>query len=72
MLNQTYKNWELILVNDGSTDDYRKEIGPLINWEDRIILMSHDTRMERVHSRNDGMKACSGDWICWLDSDDEY
>ena len=72
VLNQTYENWELILVNDGSTDDYRKEISPLITWDDRVILMGHDTRMERVISRNDGMKASIGDWICWLDSDDEY
>ena len=70
--NQPYQKWELIVVNDGSTDGTKEAIDEIAKTEPRMKVIHHPMRIQRVISRNDGMKAATNDWICWLDSDDEY
>jgi glycosyltransferase involved in cell wall biosynthesis len=70
VLNQTYKHFELIIVDDGSTDDTQQVINGFNDH--RIRVIKHDKCQERVISWNDGMRAANNDWICFLDSDDEW
>lgn len=73
VFSQTHENWELILVNDGSIDG-TAEIMKLAKDQDpdRVKIVTHLERQERIASKNDGIKASKNDWICYLDSDDEY
>ncbi len=67
-LNQTYKNLEIILVNDGSTDN-SLEICKKYETENRVKIFSEENRGLPV-ARNLGVKKSSGDYIIFLDSDD--
>ncbi|MHC4950021.1 MAG: glycosyltransferase [Planctomycetota bacterium] len=66
---QTFKEWRLIVVNDGSTDN-----GP------RIVREIEDSRIELIHqdnagpgaARNAGLKASAGEYVVFLDADDEF
>jgi glycosyltransferase involved in cell wall biosynthesis len=66
VLNQTYKNIEIIVVDDGSTDN-TKDILSQYN----IKYISIDNQGVST-ARNLGVKAAKSDWIAFLDSDDEW
>ena len=70
VLDQTHENWELIIVDDGSTDNTKEVLAKFT--DPRIKVISHEKCQERVISWNDGMRAAKNDWICFLDSDDEW
>lgn len=75
VLAQTYQNWELILINDGSTDSSLNVAGDFIKkYPDRIFLHSHENEENRgaSSSRNLGIKHAQGDLITFLDSDDVF
>lgn len=68
ILNQTYKNIELILVDDGSTDnsvDIAKKYGSSI-----ILIQQENAGVSAA--RNHGLGIAKGDFICFLDSDDSW
>lgn len=68
VLAQTYRNVEIIVVDDGSTDDTGKIIIP---FHDRIKYILTGNKGP-AHARNAGMKAAGGKYIAFLDSDDTY
>lgn len=70
IIDQTYPHWELIIIDDGS-DDNTQEVLKQFN-DPRIKIITHEKPKERAISWNEGMKMATGDWICFLDSDDEY
>lgn len=72
IINQQYPDWELIVVDDGSVDGVTPEILDKFATSDERIKVIHKINENRVIALNVGMKAATGDWICWLDSDDEY
>lgn len=67
VLNQTYQNFEVIVVNDGSTDNSAGVV-EAIN-DDRIKLI-HQKNQGVSAARNCGIKAASKEWIAFLDGDD--
>lgn len=69
VINQTYKNLEIILVNDGSTDKSGDMCVKLAEDDIRIKVF-HKPNEGLSSARNIGLKYCSGDYICFLDSDD--
>ena len=71
VFNQSYKNWELIIVDDGSTDKTKEVIDKYIEKDKRVRYL-HQKNKERSAARNNGIKNAKGDWICFLDSDDIY
>lgn len=66
---QTYAHWELILVNDGSKDR-SGEICDEYARSDRRIKVLHQTNGGVVNARNAGIKAASGKYLAFVDSDD--
>jgi glycosyltransferase involved in cell wall biosynthesis len=70
VIDQTYSDWELIFIDDGS-DDNTQEVLKKYAPDPRIKVITHEKSRERLVSWNEGMRAASGDWICFLDSDDE-
>ena len=66
---QTYLNWELLLVDDGSKDS-TKEVVEEIN--DARIKYIYQTNAERSAARNNGVNNATGKYVCFLDSDDLY
>lgn len=68
VINQTYTNWELIIVDDCSNDDTNEIIN---SFEDsRIKYLKNDTNMGAAICRNRALKEAKGKWIAFLDSDD--
>lgn len=70
ILNQTYKNIEIIIVDDGSTDNSLNEIRRLSAFDNRIIMI-HQKNNGVTSARLNGVKNSTGEWIGFVDSDDE-
>ena len=70
VLNQTYDNWEMILVDDCSTDNSREIIKKLSQMDDRIIPVFSERNEGVAKSRNKGILKAKGRYIAFLDSDD--
>ncbi len=71
IINQQFPDWELILVNDGCTDETPKILEKFVASDERIKLINQEN-LNRAFARNRGMTEAKGEWICWMDSDDEY
>jgi len=69
VINQTFTNWELLVVDDGSIDDTKEVIEGLNNNQVKYI---YQTNQERSAARNNGIKNALGQYICFLDSDDLF
>jgi glycosyltransferase involved in cell wall biosynthesis len=69
ILNQTYSNFELLLINDGSTDN-SGEICDLKASSDERIQVYHIKNKGVSSARNTGIKESKGEYICFIDSDD--
>lgn len=70
VLNQTYQNFELIIIDDGSTDNTR-ELVTSFN-DERIRYIRHEENKGEAAARNTGLKAARCDYIAYQDSDDEW
>lgn len=70
VINQTYKNWELIIINDGSQDLTKNIVKRYCEKEEKIKLISREKNKGIAFSRNEGIVASKGAYIAFLDSDD--
>ena len=72
-VNQTYKNTEIILVNDGNTKDDRKKIYEVIKkFKKKIILLNLKKNQGVSNALNIAIKKSTGDYISWLSHDDYF
>ncbi len=71
ILNQTFKDWELIIVDDGSNDNTFQLVNDLINQNYRIRYIKH-RNIKLPFSSNTGIQMSLGKFITFLGSDDEY
>jgi glycosyltransferase involved in cell wall biosynthesis len=69
VLSQTYPHYEVIVVDDCSTDNTKELLQPYIG-AGKIRFIEHEQNYERARARNTGMKAARGDFVTLLDSDD--
>jgi glycosyltransferase involved in cell wall biosynthesis len=71
VLNQTFQDWELIVVDDGSNDATFDIVDPYIQQHAHIRYMKHQNRRPGP-ARNAGIQASFGNYITFIDSDDTY
>ncbi len=71
VINQVYKNLEIIVVDDSSTDNTKQIIKEYSEKDSRIIPFYSSLNKGVSASRNIGLKSATGDYIMFVDSDDE-
>ncbi|PTX45057.1 hypothetical protein C8P64_1047 [Christiangramia gaetbulicola] len=69
---QTYPNWELLVIDDASSDKTKEIVKGFSEKDKRIKLLGNDSNLGTHHSRNKGIKAAQGDLIAFLDADDQW
>lgn len=72
VINQTYKNWELIVLDDGSKDNTANIINGLAAQDKRIKFYQNEKNQGVSATRNRGIALSRGEWIAFLDSDDMW
>lgn len=70
LLNQTYNNIEIILINDGSVDDSYDKCKKLAEQYDNIVVITQKN-LGPSAARNSGIRVATGDYITFVDADDE-
>lgn len=70
VLSQTYKNWEWIIVDDGSKKSESSFLNEIAKKDKRIRIISNKTRSGPAFSRNAAIRIAKGQFIAFLDSDD--
>ncbi|WP_430875585.1 glycosyltransferase family 2 protein [Gilliamella sp. G0441] len=69
--NQTFQNYQIILIDDGSTDGTGRFIDEYQKKNNKTMVF-HQTNSGVSASRNKGIEKATGEFICFLDSDDTY
>ena len=67
VIEQTYKNWELIVINDGSIDNTSSIV---YSFKDCRIILVEQANGGVANARNNGLRCAKGDFVAFLDSDD--
>ena len=70
VLNQTYTNWEMIIIDDCSTDKSKQIVKQYIERDKRIRLIALNENSGAAVARNKGIEVSSGRFIAFLDGDD--
>ncbi len=72
LINQTYPNWELIIVDDFSQDKTVEIINQYMSQDSRIRLYKFPENRGACTALNEALGKMKGDYICWLSADDKY
>lgn len=72
VLKQTYTNFELLVINDCSTDNTEKIVCEIIRRDSRVRLLRNEKRGGVSVARKHGLAEVKGEWIAILDSDDAW
>lgn len=70
VLRQTWKDFQLLVIDDCSQDATVDIVRRLMAEDGRIVLLQNDQNRGASYSRNVGVRAAEGEWIAFLDSDD--
>lgn len=71
VLNQSYRNWELIIVDDGSTDRSKALIRPYLG-DTRIRLLENSTNKGIPQTKNRALSEATGEYVAFIDQDDTW
>lgn len=69
---QTFKDWEMIIVDDCSTDNTLEIIEEYAKNDSRIVVLKHEKNSGVAAARNTALKKATGNYIAFLDSDDMW
>jgi glycosyltransferase involved in cell wall biosynthesis len=69
ILNQDYSSYEIIIINDGSEDD---TLNSLEEFKGKIKIINLQKNSGPGFARNRGIEIATGEWLCFLDSDDTF
>ena len=69
---QTYSNYELHVVDDGSSDDTEEELKSILAADDKVFYWRYDKQKGLSAARNTGISHSRGEYIALLDDDDEW
>lgn len=72
VLNQTYHNLELIIVNDCSTDNTLNVISEYAKKDSRIKILNNTSNQKLPRTLNNGFKAATGEYLTWTSDDNQY
>ena len=72
VISQTYSQWELLLVDDGSTDGSLEIMREYEREDRRISALVNENNLGISASRNRAIEASQGEWIAFLDCDDQW
>lgn len=74
VINQTYNNWELIIIDDNKEKKYSRMVKKIIYElkDKRIIYIKNEKNLGSARTRNKGIEYARGKYITFLDDDDEY
>jgi len=72
VVNQTFTDWELLVIDDGSKDETVRLAERLAQQDSRIKVLPNESNMGVAKTRNRGMDLAKGQWIALLDSDDVW
>jgi len=72
VLNQIFKDFEIIVIDDCSIDNTEEVIKKFQEQDKRIRYIRHEKNKEAAMTRNTGIKVAKGEYIAFLDSDDEW
>lgn len=72
VMEQTYTDWQLLVLDDGSTDDTCAIVERLACEDARIRLIRNESNMGVAATRNKGLDLCMGGYAAFLDSDDVW
>lgn len=72
VLRQTYQNFEIIVVSDGSTDDTDFVLKEISKNDPRVKFIAYENAKGANYARNIGIKEAAGDFVAFLDDDDEW
>lgn len=70
VIRQTFQEWELIVIDDGSCDDTSRIVSELASTDERIKFYHNDRNSGASYTRNRAISLATGEWIAFLDSDD--
>lgn len=70
VLSQTYKNIEVVVLNDGSTDNTLETISAYKDKDERVIVLNNNPKLGFVESLNKGIALAKGEYIARIDDDD--
>ena len=69
---QTYQNWEIIFMDDCSTDDTISKVSTIRDTDKRVHLYQNISNLGAAVSRNNALREAKGRWVAFLDSDDQW
>jgi len=69
--NQTFEDFEHIVIDDGSPVVF-EELEQIKAMYPKLIYWKRDAHLERINSYHDAFERATGEWFCFLDSDDQY
>ena len=72
VISQTLTDWELLVIDDCSTDRTRQIAAEFAKKDSRIQLLVNEENMRVAKTRNKGLAVCRGEYVALLDSDDCY
>ncbi|MCR4328863.1 MAG: glycosyltransferase [Patescibacteria group bacterium] len=72
VMRQTMKDWELIIINDASSDDTQNKLAELRARDKRIITLANEVNLGISKTYNKGFRVAKGEFIAMIDDDDAW